>query len=235
MPVTIVDRLYRRKRGVGVVGHRGSRATHPENTIAAFRHAIDSGADAVELDVVVTSDGELAVTHDPVKVAFAGLPASVPRLEDVLGLAAGNDMVFDIEIKKCGRFTPSPADYARIVLDRLRDAGLKDRIMVRSFEHEFLRAVHLLRPDLPLAALVEWRRGDWVEICSEAKAVCISPRFRDVTERRVAEAHAEGIAVIAWTVNRPSDWARMIGMGIDAIVTDDPAALVEFIEPGRCS
>jgi len=210
------------------VGHRGSRVTHPENTIAAFRHAIACGADAVELDVVVTTDGELAVTHDPVDTAFANLPPEIPRLEEVLALASGSDIVFDIEMKECGRLTPSPAEYAGMVLSRVT-LNLKDRIMLRSFEHEFLRAVHALKPDLPLAALIDKEIGDWVRISLDAEAICISPRFEDVTEARVAGAHAAGIAVIAWTANRPDDWMLLTRMGVDAIVTDDPAELMRFL------
>jgi glycerophosphoryl diester phosphodiesterase len=229
LPVTIVDRFYPRRHGVAVVGHRGSRATHPENTLSAFRHAIACGADAVELDVVVTTDGELAVTHDPVDAAFADLPAGIPRLEDVLALSSGNEIVFDIEMKECGRLTPKPEDYARMVLARVSDASLHGRIMVRSFEHEFLRAMHSLNPDLPLVTLVENGAADWVRVCEEAFAVCISPRFEDVTAEAVIRAHAAGLGVIPWTVNDPADWTRLISIGVDAIVTDDPAALVRFI------
>jgi len=211
------------------VGHRGSRATHPENSLAAFRHAIDCGADAVELDVVVTTDGELAVTHDPVDTAFADLPSRIPRLEDVLALAPGNNMVFDIEMKSCGRLTAAPSDYARMLMNRLGDAALDGRIMVRSFEHEFLRSVHDLRPDLPLAALVEADTREWVRLCEEAHAECISPRFNHATADAVREAHANGIGVIVWTANRPADWKSLIEMGVDAIVTDDPAALIQWL------
>jgi glycerophosphoryl diester phosphodiesterase len=224
----LYPRLYLRKHRVGVVGHRGSRATHPENTLAAFRHAIACGADAVELDVVVTTDGELAVTHDPVDAAFSELPAGIPKLEDVLALAEGNDIVFDIEMKECGRLTPAPADYARTVLERLAAPTLTGRIVIRSFEHEFLRAVHSLWADLPLAALVE-QDGDWVRICEQAHAVCISPAFKLVTADSVAKAHTAGIGVIAWTVNDSADWARLVSLDVDALVTDDPAALTRWL------
>ncbi|MDE3197478.1 MAG: glycerophosphodiester phosphodiesterase, partial [Acidobacteriota bacterium] len=83
---TILDLWFPRRNRIGVVGHRGSRATHPENTLDAFRHAIRCGADAVELDVVVTTDGALAVTHDPVTCSFAELPSAVPNLDRVLAL-----------------------------------------------------------------------------------------------------------------------------------------------------
>lgn len=101
--------------------------------------------------------------------------------------------------------------------------------MVRSFEHEFLRAVHSVRPELPLAALVEDDRGDWVRLCAEAHAGCISPRFDHVTVEAVKEAHAAGIAVIVWTANDSAEWKRLMGMGVDAIVTDDPAALIRWL------
>ena len=178
---------------------------------------------------MVTTDGELAVTHDPVDAVFSDLRAGIPRLEDVLALAAGNDIVFDIEMKACGRLTPAPADYARMVLERGDDQGLGGRIMIRSFEHEFLRAVHRLRAELPLAALIEEGEGEWVRICEDAHAVCISPRYNMVTPDAVEKAHAAGIAVIVWTVNDLAEWARMISMGVDAIATDDPAAMVEWM------
>lgn len=169
------------------------------------------------------------MTHDPVDAAFADLPPRIPRLEDVLSLASGSDIVFDIEMKECGRLTPSPPEYAGMVLARVAAPGLRNRIMVRSFKHDFLRAIHVLRPDLPLAALIDEGIADWVRVCLEANAACISPWFEDATEACVAEAHAAGIAVIAWTVNRPRQWTRLISMGVDAIVTDDPAELVRFL------
>ena len=231
--MTIVDRLYPNRRGVGVVGHRGSRATHPENTLAAFRHAIECGADAVELDVVVTRDGKLAVTHDPVATDFADLPPSVPQLADVLALAPGNQLVFDIEMKHCGRLTPPPREYADMLADAI--GGVEDRVMVRSFRHSFLRAMRAVRPALPLAALVQSNLRDWVAVCERANADCISPRFRFVTARAVRKAHAHGIAVIPWTSNHSRDWKKLIARGVDAIVTDDPAALIRFCRPDQCS
>jgi glycerophosphoryl diester phosphodiesterase len=177
----------------------------------------------VELDVVVTSDWQLAVTHDPVDAAFADLPSSIPRLQDVLALAPGNELIFDIEMKECG------FDYVDLLLAHIDAPELRDRIMVRSFEHAFLQAIYKSKPNLPLVALVEERAGDWVEVCAAAHATCISPRFENANPFSIARAHAAGIAVIPWTVNDPRDWARLIAMDVDAIVTDDPAALVDFL------
>lgn len=233
--MTIVDRFYPRRGIAGVVGHRGSRSTHPENTLEAFRYAIEIGADAVELDIVVTSDGELAVTHDPVRGSFGDLDPSVPRLEDALALAPGNSVVFDIEMKDCGRLTPEPLAYACMLIERIDAPALKDRIMVRSFEHRFLRALYSLRPDIPLIALIEDAQPDWAAVCREAPACCISPRHEQVTTAAVDSAHAAGLAVIPWTANRPEDWTRLIECGVDAIITDDPEKLLRFVRQAQYS
>ncbi len=141
----------------------------------------------------------------------------------MLALAPGNGIVFDIEMKECG------VDYTDLLLDLIGGPELRDRIMVRSFEHAFLRAIYKTKPNLPLVALVEDGDRDWVEVCEAAHARYISPRFEKADPFSVARAHAAGIGVIPWTVNDPRDWARLIAMEVDAIVTDDPAALVRFL------
>ena len=212
-----------------MVGHRGARSTHPENTLAAFEHARLCGADSVELDVVVTTDGVLAVTHDPVTGAFKDLPPDVPTLDLVLAAGAGNDMIFDIEAKHCGALTPAPHDYAELILDAVDRAGMADRVMVRSFDHSILRAAHDLRPEIPRVALVAEKALNWVRICERAAAQCISPWHKLVSKAAVRRAHEAGLAVIPWTVNKPRSWARMVDVGVDWIITDDPAALVRYL------
>jgi glycerophosphoryl diester phosphodiesterase len=197
--------------------------------MAAFEHAIRCGADSVELDVVVTTDGRLAVTHDPVAGSFAQLPAGIPDLERVLAAGKGNDIIFDIEAKECGALTPAPHLYARMILDAVDRASMGDRVLLRSFDHAILRAAHDLRPDLPLVALVADKALNWVRICERAQARCISPWYKLVSKAAVRRAHEAGLAVMPWTVNRPRGWARMIALGVDWIITDDPAALVEYL------
>jgi glycerophosphoryl diester phosphodiesterase len=212
-----------------VVGHRGSRSTHPENTLAAFEHARLCGADSVELDVVLTTDGVLAVTHDPVTEAFADLAPEVPTLDQVLSTGAGNDLIFDIEAKECGALTPAPHDYARLILDAVDRTGMAERVMVRSFDHSILRAAHRLRPEIPRVALVRDKALNWVRICERAEAQCISPWYKLMSKAAVRRAHEAGLAVMPWTVNKPRSWARMVGLGVDWIITDDPAALVRYL------
>jgi glycerophosphoryl diester phosphodiesterase len=216
-----------------VVGHRGARSTHPENTLAAFEHAGLCGADSVELDVVVTADGVLAVTHDPVAGAYADLKADVPTLDQVLTAGARNDMIFDIEAKECGPLTPASHDYARLILDAVERTGMAERVMLRSFDHSILRAASDLRPEIPRVALVADRALNWVRICERAEAQGISPWYKLVSRAAVRRAHEAGLAVMPWTVNKPRSWARLAGLGVDWIITDDPAALVGYLRETR--
>jgi glycerophosphoryl diester phosphodiesterase len=215
------------------VGHRGARSTHPENTLAAFEHARLCGADSVELDVVMTADGVLAVTHDPVTGAFAELAPDVPTLDQVLAAAAGNDMIFDIEAKECGALTPPPHDYARLILDTVDRAGMAERVMLRSFDHSILRAANDLWPEIPRVALVADKALNWVRICERAKAQGISPWYKLVSRAAVRRAHEAGLAVMPWTVNKPRSWARLVDLGVDWIITDDPGALVSYLRARR--
>jgi glycerophosphoryl diester phosphodiesterase len=207
-------------------------ATHHENSIAAFRHAIACGVDAVELDVVLTTDGELVVSHDPVSCAVRDLPPYVSPLDEILALAEGTDVVFDIEAKECGPLTPSPREFARRIFECVDRANLADHVALRCFEHSVLRAAHELRPEIPLVALTAHRASDWVGMARRAHARCISPHFRLVSAREVTQTQAAGIAVMPWTVNKPRAWERLIAMGVEWIITDDPAALIAYVTSG---
>lgn len=62
-----------------IIGHRGAKGLAPENTLASFAKALECGVDAIELDVHLTSDGKLAVIHDPVLALEDGREFSVGR------------------------------------------------------------------------------------------------------------------------------------------------------------
>jgi len=208
-------------------------ATHPENTIAAFRHAISCGSDGVELDVTVTLDDRLVVTHDMVlaggrivrNLRAADLP--LPTLDEVLALAAHN-FCFDVEAKTALDLAPHAADYAMLLHQAIRRSPALDRTIVRSFDHSILRAFHELDADRPLAALIDFDTGEWVSTARAAAASIISPRYSTITAERVTRAHEAGLEVSAWTVNYETDWDRMSDLGVDTIITDDPARAVRY-------
>jgi glycerophosphoryl diester phosphodiesterase len=252
-----------------VHGHRGARAVLPENTMAAFEHAIAAGADFIELDVAVTRDNVPVISHDPVlpeslctgpagtrtvremtfeevrrfecgsrtNPAFpkqkAAPGARIPSLDEVLALPG--KFHFNIELKSYPdrpALTPAPDEFARLVYDVIRTRGVEDRALVQSFDFRPLRELRKIAPTIRISALLGGKdTRDWIEVSREAGgAIIIAPEQSLVTRERVEAAHKAGLKVIPWTVNEPADWQRLIGLGVDGIITDDPAALLNTLK-----
>jgi glycerophosphoryl diester phosphodiesterase len=252
---------------VKVHGHRGARAARPENTIPAFEYAIAAGVDVLELDLSVTRDNVVVVSHDPYleppicsgpkdKVAirestlaevrqwdcgakqnpgFAKqqtVPGTrMPTLDEVFALASKGKFEFNIETKisvQRPELAPPPDEFARLVLEQIRKHRLESRVILQSFDFRTLHAMKKLAPEIRLAALYSGPAKNFVEIAREAGAGIVSPVFPLVTSEQVKAAHAAGLQVIPWTANTPADWKRLIEAGVDAIITDDPAALIAY-------
>jgi glycerophosphoryl diester phosphodiesterase len=223
-----------------VHGHRGARGVLPENTLAAFEYGISAGADYIEMDVAITRDDVPVISHDPVlrsgqvirqltRAELQRVDPSVPALDDVLALAGGR---FNIEMKSFPEhpeFTPAPQHCAMLLLEAIRGRRLESRVIVQSFDFRVLRAIGRLAPEIRLAALIETGDPDFVATVREAQARIIAPEFNMVTADKVAAAHAAAIEVVPWTVNLPGDWKRLSDVGVDGIITDDPAALIAWL------
>jgi glycerophosphoryl diester phosphodiesterase len=258
-----------------VHGHRGARAARPENTLPAFAYAIERGADFVELDVAVTSDGVLVVSHDPRinrklcrgpegtetaihKLTLAqvrawdcgSLPnpefpaqelapgARIPTLAEVFDLVAPSRAKVNVEIKMDAAapdLSPDPATFARLVVDEVRKHHMERRVIVQSFDFRPLKEVRRLAPELTQAALYAGRAKPFVEIAAEAgveghPVEIVAPHFPLVTAAEVRAAHAAGLQVVPWTVNKPEAWRTLTDAGVDAIISDDPAAVLAWLE-----
>lgn len=277
-----------------VIGHRGARGLWPENTLAAFAGALALGVDALELDVAMTADGVVVVSHDPAlnpnltrdataawvdgpgplirSLQAAELAAydvgrlrpgtpyaalfpdqsprdgeHIPRLAEVLRLS--NDTRFIIELKtypadpERSASGPELADAAVAVADA---AGATSRITVEGFDWRGPRHLRNTRNDVRLAWLTSattvrdaaaWWGGphpaDFGDSVPRAVAAEGSPVWgpdaSDLTRDQVDEAHMLGLAVIPWTVNAPEDMARLIGWGVDGIVTDRPDRALQLV------
>ncbi|HVV44570.1 MAG TPA: glycerophosphodiester phosphodiesterase [Bryobacteraceae bacterium] len=254
---------------VEVQGHRGARARRPENTIPAFEYAISQGVDVLELDMNVTKDGVLVVSHDPVlhppvcsgpvpqanihdltlaqvrewdcgkiqNPAFAtqqAIPGTkMPTLDEVFNLASKGNFQFNIETKiseKKPELAPPPDEFVRLVLAAVQGHHLESRVTLQSFDFRTLREMKKLAPEIRLVALYSGPAKDFVQIAREAQADIVSPEFHLVTPEQVQAAHRAGLRVIPWTPDKPEDWDRLIAAGVDGIITDDPAALIEHLK-----
>jgi glycerophosphoryl diester phosphodiesterase len=252
-----------------VHGHRGARAIYPENTIPAFEYAIKIGADVLEMDVAVTKDNVLVISHDPhinpeickgphPGVAIHELTLAelreydcgalknphfpkqqpvpgtrIPTLDDVLSLSRGNNVQFNIETKSFPdhpELTPTPDVFARMLLDVIRKHQLDSRVIVQSFDFRTLHASKRLAPNIRLSALWEGDTRPFIDIAHDGEAGIISPLFKLVTPQQVKAAHDAKIQVVPWTADTPADWQMLIDAGVDAIITDDPAALIAYMK-----
>jgi glycerophosphoryl diester phosphodiesterase len=125
--------------------------------------------------------------------------------------------------------TPAPEPLAELILALVSRHDLEDRVIIQSFDARITNAVAKLEPGIHRSALWETER-DWPAVAHEFRVNMLSPMHDFVTPERVAWAHTAGLEVAAWTVNRPDDWARMTDAGVDAIITDDPAALMTWLQ-----
>jgi glycerophosphoryl diester phosphodiesterase len=215
-----------------VHGHRGARAILPENTIAGFEYAIGVGVDAIEMDVVVSRDDVVVVSHDPNLKSGAFIreltaaEAGLPTLDEVFRLKGLGDFLFNIEAKVSER---TPKDFAELVLDRIGEHGVKSRVIFQSFDFPILHRMNRLAPGITLAALWEGEARSFVEIANEAGTRIVAPEHMLVTAELVLKAHEARLEVIPWTANTAEDWSRLIAAGVDGIITDDPAALIGYL------
>jgi glycerophosphoryl diester phosphodiesterase len=256
-------------RKILVHGHRGARAMRPENTIPAFEYAIKTGVDCLEMDMAVTKDNVIVISHDPVlhgpvctspqasavihELTLAQvrdwdcgavrnplfekqtpMPGTrMPTLDDVFQLAPRGTFDYNIETKiflDRPELTPPPAEFSRMVLEKIRKYKLEKRVILQSFDFRTLVAMKKLAPESRLSALVEKDPRDFPTIAREGLADILSPHYSLVSREKVAAAHTAGLQVVPWTANTPAQWDSLIDAGVDAIITDDPAQLISYLK-----
>jgi glycerophosphoryl diester phosphodiesterase len=226
-------------------GHRGVRGELPENSMAAFRRALDAGLDGIETDVQRTRDGALVLVHDEdvagVRVVAATereLAAVLPtlaRLEELLALVRERPgTVLNVELKTVrGRTHGLPGAVARA----LRGSGVEERVLVSSFDPLALARFRLAaphvrtaylwidHPDVPRMLRTPWPAG-WLHVDA------LHPHHRAVDAALVARAAARNLPIHTWTVNDPLDVRRVQALGVAGIMADDPDTLRETARGG---
>jgi len=159
--------------------------------------------------------------------------AKIPTFDEVLGLAPKGTFHYNIEIKMNPakpEESPSPAEFARMTVDAIRRHKLEKRVQVQSFDFRPVKEVKAIAPELLLAALYAGPRKSLVEISKEAGGTpVVAPVYTMLDQALVDEAHQAGLKVVPWTANTEEAWLKLIGLGVDAIITDDPAALVPLL------
>jgi glycerophosphoryl diester phosphodiesterase len=213
------------------IGHRGAKREHQENTIAAFKTAFARGADAVELDVHGTRDGAVVVHHDPTlgpnhgeisgraiaeldwpTVARSSTAAAtrIPTLSDVFAVVPSAGTVY-VEIKGHG--------IESLVRDVVSAA--KVRCAVHSFDHDAIRTMRQIAPQIPRGILYDHRPANVEADMKSTGARDVWPNWKLIDRPLVERVHAAGGRVIAWTVNDVEAAKALATLGVDGLCTDD--------------
>jgi glycerophosphoryl diester phosphodiesterase len=239
-----------------VIAHRGASAHAPENTLAAFRLAVEQAADAIELDVDLTRDGHVVVLHDAtierttdgrgrvtdlalaeIRRADAGVWKAaafkgerVPLLEEVFE-AVGQHLLINVEIKGMSlRGSGLEAKVAALI----ERHDLIDRVLISSFNPFALRRVKRINPRLACGLIYApdlpfFLRKAWLAPLVPG-LTARHPHHSQVDKTVVDRCHAQGLAVNVWTVNQADVARAMIDAGVDGIIGDDPALIRETLE-----
>ncbi len=278
------DREFHRE-AFDLQGHRGARGLSPENTLPAFRRALELGVDTLEMDVVVNADNHVVVSHEPwmssaicshpdgrpVTVAEerelniyhlddATLtaydcgarqhpdfprqrpePARKPLLAEVFEAVRqyeeanpGRAVRFSIEIKSRpehdGVYHPPVEAFAQALSDVIGTFGMQPRTAVQSFDPRALEAIHRSDPGLQTVWLIGNRLSPEENLDRLTFTPDIySPHFERVDPQLAPLLQARGIGLIPWTVNEVADMQRLIGWGVDGLITDYPDIALDVL------
>jgi glycerophosphoryl diester phosphodiesterase len=220
------------------IAHRGDPVGHRENTLPAFAAALAQGADMLELDLRRTGDGAIVVLHDQSLLRLWELDASVGDLDlsEVARLGEG-----EVRIPTLGQVLDAvPAEVELMVdftrrevvagaLDQVMAAGALDRCLFVTGNVEALR---LLRGRSGRARLgLTWTEGadPPLGLLGELDAAYWNPMFSFVTPHGVDAVHEAGLSVSTWTVDTRADMARVVADGVDAVVSNRVAELVDYL------
>lgn len=215
------------------LAHRGDWSAAPENTLAAFAAAARVGADMVELDVQRTADGAAAVLHDPTLERIWGLPRALAELTlaEVQGLRRGEHAIPSLDEALAAVQLPVMVDYvlADVVepaLEAILRADALDRVLFSGANVDGHRRIRELAPQARIALTWVERDPPPHELLDELGVEFFNPPWELLSAAVVESMHERGLKVSTWTVDEPRAMRRVLGLGVDAVVTNRIAALV---------
>lgn len=240
-----------------IFAHRGARNDAPENTLAAFQLALEQGADGIELDTQLTLDGQVVAFHDKTvdritnghgklaKMTLAQIHEldagssfsekfkgeKVPSLDEVFE-TIGKRALFNVELKNFS----TPFDHlAEKVCAAVRRHAMEKNVVFSSFIPWDLKITARLLPDVPRGLLtIKGRWGAWGRSFgfNFGNYDALHPNLGDVTAQTIQRVHRLNRKINVWTVNAEEDIRRMIGWGVDGIITDVPATAARVVKAG---
>jgi glycerophosphoryl diester phosphodiesterase len=241
-----------------IFAHRGASAHAPENTLAAFELALAQNADAIELDVKLSADGQVVVIHDATvdrttdghgrvkDLTFSQLRAldagsffsendrgeKIPTLHEVFE-AVGKRTLINVELTN---YTTRGDALVETVCSLVKKCGLQKHVMFSSFFASNLSKARAYLPEVPRGLLaLNGFLGAWARSFgfNFGRYQALHPYLTDVTPQQVRRVHRLNRRIHVWTVNAAEDMRRLFRWGVDAIFTDDPQLAVQVRSESR--
>ena len=235
-----------------IVGHRGDRSEAPENTMPGLELAMDR-LSFVETDVQLTRDGVPVLFHDTTLERIADDPRRIEDLgyDEVARLDAGSWYSDDFageriptleafldalrERDPARALVELKADWSpsevRTVVDLIEARGLRSRVVLQSFSIETLQSLQKVSPATPRIMLIRELPADPVPLAKHLGVIGFGTTAESVAAvpGALEAAHAEGIAVLCYTLNSRERWQEVSALGVDGIITDQPSELDTWI------
>lgn len=235
-----------------IFAHRGFSGKYPENTMLAFKKAIEENVDGIELDVQLTKDGEVIIIHDETldrTTDGKGLVVdytleeikkfnasyifkdmgfnSIPTLREYFELVKNFDLITNIELKT------GVNQYLGIeekVLSLIQEFQLKNKVIISSFNHFSVMRMKKIAPYLKCGFLSE----DWIieagKYTYSFGIECYHPRFNNLIPDVIEELKKYNLEINTWTVNSEEDMKYLKEKGIDSIITNYPDLAKKIIK-----
>lgn len=226
--------------GNRVIAHRGASAYAPENTLMAFHKAKELGAEWIECDVQLTSDGEAVIFHDSrlnrttngsgwlrwkkyadIQHLDAGSGEHIIKLEELLRCLEKLLLSVHLEIKPSFWRSKKTAEKVMYILHQHEPQRTRS-IHISSFCWKTLHYVRRLDHSIPIALLMDRWNPQWKKTAEQLSCLSIHCSKDILTPQRILEIKNTGRKVLAYTVNHPHDAENLYQMGVDKIFSDYP-------------
>lgn len=233
-----------------IFAHRGYSGKYPENTILAFKKALECGVDGIELDVQLTKDGEVVIIHDETLDRTTNRKGNVvdytyeeiskfdasfkfkdmgfnkiPTLREYFELIKNSNVITNIELKT------GINEYRGIeekVWDLIKEYGLEEKVIISSFNHFSVLRMKKIAPQLKYGFLSE----DWIidagKYTYSHGIQCYHPRFNNLIPEIIEELKKYNLEINTWTVNDEKDMRYLYSNRIDVIITNYPELAKEI-------
>lgn len=238
---------------IEITAHRGASSSYPENTMSAFKGAVEFGADWIELDVQLTKDDKIVVSHDTNLIRVAGVNKNIidmtydeikeidvgsffsekfkgekiPLLSDVIEFAIENNIRLNIELKPTGK----EIEFEKKVIDLINQYSFKDRCVIASQIYTVLENSKKYDNTIKTVYVI----NDTIKNINDVKySDDISMESNHINIEQVKKIHASNKKIYAWTVNTKEKISQMVLLNVDNIITDDVKLAEKIVNKDDC-